>query len=575
MSAKPLLANGDRSSGAICYDFRAFLHKGGATLAPVRSRDDLARRKAGPIHVGRLPLVKALHAVFIERQDSGVAPVTLGSFIVSIREFWNFCDVNEFRFSGLNLAPISRATRSFVIALVHKFRTGKIQERTAGQSAWNVVGLIAEALEIKTGTLIGRTTMPRINPGSQAKAHEKLDLAVVDEFSRDLTSLVASLEGDRIYGAFPVVLELSGGKTIHYWGQGPTPIGGKLTFKNWSKARISAHRNFDSSYPRRLPLLQIRVQAECLRFIEKTGMNLAQALDLTFGAVRYESYSGEYEAAGFKDRAGHNVAFRISKQFRPSFDRYLEFRKAAFDGQPVADLFPFVGKDGRESRHIATRGFRVLKRIFAKAGKPFVNPSILRFAKGQRLIRLLATGGNIATVASALQNTIDVVIKSYLMGSQQMAVAEFTKFLRTVAERSANHPVRAGGDCGAPGNPEEIPQLAGDIPKPDCVNPAGCLFCKHYRGVRSKDYLRRILSYRVFLRLRASLPASSTSLVDRVVVPTIARINDYVESVSQSSEDLKMAVITISASIEKGEYHPAWRGWIELLQLNEHEHVHP
>lgn len=574
MSSRPLLAEGEHSTGVFCYDFRAFLHKGGALLSPVKSRDDLARRRAGPLHVGRLQLVKALHAAFTDRKVSGAAQYTLGGLIVSIRQFWQFCDRENIRFRGLDTATIRRAIRAFATELVQKFRSGKIQERNAGATAWNTVGLLADALDLEARELVGRTTMPRVNPGLQARAHDKLDLAVVDEFSRDLASLVGSLEGERIYGGYPIPLALSGGKIIRYWGHGPTPIGEKLTFKGWDKARIAAHRNFDKSYQRRIPLLQIRVQAEFLRFVECTGMNLAQALELTLGSVQYQSYSGEFEATGFKDRAGHDVSFRITKQYRPAFDRYLAFRLNAFKGQAATALFPFVGKGGKESKHIATRGFQTLRRIFVKAGKPFLPPSLLRYAKAQRLIRLIATGGNIAAVASALQNTVDIVMRSYLTGSQQMAVAEFTKFLRTVAERSANHPVRAGGDCGAPGHPVAIPCHAKGVPKPDCINPAGCLFCRHYRGVRSKGYLQKILSYRSFLRLRARFPSSSTELVDEVIAPTISRINDYVESVAQASPELRAAAIAVSASIENGEYHPAWRGWIELLELQEDDRVH-
>lgn len=569
MIFEPLLAEGELQSGAIAYDFRAFLFKGGASLSPLASRDDLARRRAGKLQSGRVDLVKALHEAFLERKLSGAAGHSLGSYIAAIRKFWKFCDSGDFRFVGLETVPIRRAVSEYATAQVHLFRSGKIQERTAGAAAWGAVGLLADALRVEARELVGRTTMPRVNTGTQALAHEKLDLAAIDTFIDGLNRIVHSLSGERLYGGFPIQIEVGEGDVVSYFGMGPRPTGGEYSYRNWNKKRVDQHKNFDRSYERRLPLLQIRVQAECLRFIENTAINLAQVLELTVGDLKYRSISGEYEVTGFKDRANRNVTFRISKTYRPAFDRYLEFRRTAMSDSQANTLFPFHGKGGVQSKYIATRGFRSLRRLFTAAGKTFIAPSLLRFAKGQRVIRLLATGGNLATVAGVLQNTVQVVLKSYLIGSQTMAVVEFTRFLKTISTHNARNNLRLGGDCRTPGRPVEIPGLAKTVPAPDCINPAGCLFCKHYRGVKSRDYLHKILSYRTFLRLRAGLPASSSALVTNVLAPTIERINDFVEAVAGESEHLKGEAAIARIWVEDGRFHRAWLGWIELLQLSE------
>jgi hypothetical protein len=472
------------------------------------------------------------------------------------------------RFRGTALPPVQRAISSFATDLVEQYRRGSLQERSAGQIAWSALGLLADALDLTSAVLIGRTTMPRVSRGTQACAHEKLDLAVVDLFLNDLQALISSLS-DRMFDPLPIRIDFSGDKSFLYFGFGPKPIGGAHSFKGWNKKRIAEFKlkNADTSFERRRPIIQLRVQAECLRFIEATAMNLAQVLELSAEKIQYQSYSGVYELSGFKNRAGHDVVVRISKSYRPAFDRYLEFRRKVFGSHETLPLFPFFGKDGSQSKYVATRGFRSLQSIFLSVGRKFVMPSMLRFAKGQRVIRLAATGGDLGSVAGVLQNTVEVVMRSYLIGSQQMATIEFSKFLKVISERRAKHQVRAGGDCKRPEDPKAIPGLIDGTPKPDCINPAGCFFCQHYRGVKSKEYLHKILSYRAFLRLRSGMPASSTVMVDEVVVPTIERINDFVETVAGEGERLRCESEDVKTAVEKGDYHRSWSGWIELLLI--------
>lgn len=566
MIPDPLLAGGEHTSGRIAYDFRAFLHRGGSALSPQRSFDDRARRRAGKQQVGRLALVIAIHEAFLSRKECGASSHTLGAHIISLREFWKFCDGRGLRFRGLNLVCVRRAVREFATYHVQRFRSGKVQERTAGGIVWGAVGLLAEALSVEVGELVGRTTMPRINSGKQAAAHEKLDLKAVDQFVESLDCAIRSLSEDRLYGAYPVLIHLGGQTVVPYFGHGPRPTNGEYSYKNWTKSRIANHKSLDQSFKRRLPLIQIRVQAECLRFIESTAMNLAQVLELRLGNERLRSYSGEYEVSGFKNRAGHEVVFRIGKKYRPAFERYLKFRRNAFPAAASA-LFPFFGKGREESKFVATRGFQSLKRVFKAAGETMLKPAILRYAKSQRVIRLISVGGDVAKVSSMLQNTISVVLRSYLVGSQQMAVPEFSKFLRAISERSTRNSLRTGGDCRAPGAPSAIPKLADSVPQPDCINPAGCFFCRHFRGVRSKEYLHKSLSYRAFLRLRAGLPASSTDLVNNVIAPTIARINDFAAEVGGGSDRLKRDLEDVERMMVEGVHHRAWQGWIDLLQL--------
>ncbi|HUD40581.1 MAG TPA: hypothetical protein VMR06_01130 [Dokdonella sp.] len=568
MISNPLLAFGELQGGHFTYDFQAFMHRGGAKLSPLKSVDELARRRSGPIQKGRIELVRALHEAYLERKEAGAAQITLGSTIVAIRMFWRFCDAQDLRFRGTAFLPVQRAISSFATDLVAQYRKGRLQERTAGQIAWSALGLLAGALDLSSVQLIGRTTMPRVNPGTQACAHEKLDLAVVDAFLKDLRLLIASLS-DRMFGSFPIRIDLSDDKTFLYFGFGPKPVGGVHSFKGWNAKRIEKFKlkNADISFERRQPIIQLRVQAECLRFIEATAMNLAQVLELTVGQIEYQSYSGEYELSGFKHRAGHDIVVRISKPYRPAFDRYLEFRRKIFGSHETLPLFPFFGREGSQSKYVATRGFRSLQRIFQSVDRKFVPPSLLRFAKGQRVIRLAATGGDLAAVSSVLQNTVEVVMRSYLVGSQQMATIEFLKFLKVISERRARHQVRVGGDCKRPDKPQAIPGLSEGSPSPDCINPAGCFFCQHYRGVKSKEYLHRILSYRAFLRLRSGMSASSTVMVDEVVIPTIERINDFVEEVAGSSERLRHESEEIVEAVDNGDYHRSWSGWIELLAI--------
>jgi len=160
---RALLAKGEGTGGAISYDFRAFFHRGGASLGPMASRDDLARRRVGPVQHGRVALVEALHQAFLERKLSGSAPSSLSMYIVSMRTFWKFCDREKLQFSGLNVAPVRTAIAKFANEQVQRFRSGEIQERSVGKIAWPAVGLLADALNVESGELTSRRVLPRFH----------------------------------------------------------------------------------------------------------------------------------------------------------------------------------------------------------------------------------------------------------------------------------------------------------------------------------------------------------------------------------------------------------------------------
>lgn len=559
-----------RSSGraAFDYDLRKLIFWGGANLPPKLQDYAEISNLVGPIIENRIPLVIELHKTFQSNISAGIRQKTVGTRILILRTFFSFSESKN-----IDLSMCFESARTAVSHWIQyqwqRVRTGAITEDTAHTYAWSIVSTLAEIFDCSGEELIGRVTLPRSN--KDGRTNEKVDLQAVDNFLGDLEDIVNSLNLNAIHGHWPIAINFRNGEKILYNGSGSYPQ--KLSaeiFRSSKNESRRKKRNNDTSYASRRKVVNLRVNAEILLFIGATGANLQVTLDLKVQDLKYQSFGEQYKVIGFKNRKQESVEIRIPKSYRKNLESWLTFRTMVFEGICVENLFPILDTNLIEAKLEGERGFRSLERIFNRAGKKRIPAVVLRAARAQKLIRSDAAGKDLSKVAAELQHGLPTLLKSYIKGSQQTASIELTQYFKNLKETESRNNLRVGGSCNIPNSPRSIDSAPNSHPEPDCINPSGCLFCKHYRSIDDFDYIHTILSYQEFLKMRLRLAGSNKAL-DPMILSAIEKITEHINYVMSMEGKISADAKLAAELIENGDFHPRWRGWIELLTISDTE----
>ena len=553
----PLLLTVQSPFRTYCYDLRVLSAIGGAKKSPRETLNEEAIRQLPPPAPQRFHLIGKVYAYLRDQQESGGSARTLNGHLNALRMYIRFCDEGH--------APIIRENHDlhtsfkiWVNSIWIRVDTEVLNEKSAGAYCWSVAAILAGSQNISTEEFAAGIRMPRINT-NESKRTENYDLRAIWRFNQDIEDICTSLTYESMMGSWPIPIHFRDGAKFFYNGQGrpASEIRKNGELPDSSFAQLIA-RDSDTSLERRRSVIQLKAEAEFLRFVDQTGMNDQPARDLLVGSLSFRSHASTYLVKGFKNRAGHAIEIRIPTTYRKEFEKWLSVRSRTYTKDEL-HLFP-IGR---------TKGGRV-ERIFRRLKRPSFRPQAIRWGQAQK--RLHSTqGANPRDVSQFLQNSLPVLFRSYVKGSKQIASEELSKFLNSIHGKRQFSQVRAGGGCSSPSNPKVIEIAAEQLPVPDCINPAGCLFCKHYKAVESFDYLHRLISYRKFVRLRmscAGFPSENRYAQD---FPLIERINDFLDLISgrsiKLSEDLKRA----QALVEAGNLHPTWQGWVDLLLVsNDH-----
>lgn len=548
------------------YDLRKLLLFGGASLSPRLIDFAAACKLKGSIVEKRISLVVGIYNSFELSLQEGARYRTLYTRLTVLRMYFNFCELNDLELEK-TVESAQRAISVWINYHRQRERNGTVSETSSHTYIWAILAIYLDVLDCTIEELIGRMTLPRAN--KDVSKNEKTDLNSVDRFLDDLDDITGSLSLRAVQGNWPMEIKFRSGETVLYNGQG-RPTNKIRTSESMSprdKARRD-ERNRDVSFPSRRNVINLRTSTEILNFIGATGANLQVVLDLSFSDLRFESFGNQCKVYGFKNRRQENIEIRIPKTFRSTLQNWLKFRAAIFYGIEITRLFPIIDANLKETKNSSERGFRPLTTVLAAAGKPCISTKTLRFSRAQRLIRSVAIGGDVKKVASELQHGIPTLLKSYFTGSQQAATVEFARYFARHRDGIPYNSVRVGGSCYKPNAPvtnENHPEL---YPRPDCINPAGCFFCKQYRAIDNFDYIHTILSYREFLKMRLQLSGSTGSL-DPLILCSIQKINDHIDQVKSNADKLSIETKAAEEEIRKGNFHAKWRGWIEILTFSE------
>ena len=291
-------------------------------------------------------------------------------------------------------------------------------------------------------------------------------------------------------------------------------------------------------------------------FIAQTGMNLSQASNLELRHFSYVSHLDGYQVKDYKHRRGGAVLFEIFKEYRPHFERYLEWRRTLFPDSNR--LFPYI-------RHVGTRAevreqAHRLRPICKSLDIAYISARKLR---NTRVNWLLRESGDPDLTAEMAQHVKETLLEVYERPSVQRALAESTRFWTRFDPSTKMQSVAPGGCSGIPKLVAESPR---DVPKPDCSTSSGCMWCENHRDVDTLNYVWALTSFRhlkVIELSKSRLPEREEDVPPAQRV--IDRVHSKLEWFEQSNELRRQWVHEAADLIAEGDFHPNFRD--EIIEL--------
>ncbi|MBZ4038081.1 hypothetical protein [Novilysobacter selenitireducens] len=528
-------------------DLKILLYKGAASLQRHLAQRKLESGELGRPLTERLPLLETIH----RRWQAGVADKSLSD--QSIEAQWSALKALVDFGEKLNKPfTVENARRLYLDWAAHILARSDLNPASTYMRSVVAARLIAPALGIEPKRLQWATKIRRGKRLGTSGAKENLE--ETGAFIQLMLETIEQLSIDVIRGPLPVVLRYGGAEyplhcTFHPW----KPID-KLVIRNSTALkRAEARReraSKDISNNKRAQLINLRLEAEMLIFINQTSCNLTQALQLTGGKFRYQSDGDYVSVHAWKNRAKHAVTLRIHKSYRPHFDAFLKWREAVFPGDPDGLTFPFVYNDGAVAMRRTVWGFEHVRRLCKALSKPFVNARQHRKTIGNFTSRRKSR----QFAAELLSNSEKTFKAHYEEPNHQRMVAELVSFWDTM-ESMVGEAVGPGA-CRA-AEPERLPDTPHAAPKPDCEGGAGCLFCASNRDLRSFDHAWNLASFQYLTLLQFNGDRTGMSLKhDHPVLLTVERAAAKLDAMAALDDECAEWVAEARTRLQEGRYHP-------------------
>jgi hypothetical protein len=563
----PGVARGDRETA---WDLTFLLYEGGAKAKTKRVGRMIACGELGnPLH-DRLELVTKIHEVINGKLVSGGSVYTAINLIRFTRVMFQWAETAGHQ---LDLASIQSTFLAWSDSLVHRHQIIKDISQRSAYTMGAQAAMVLDAVLNRSTPLISvtRLRMPPQRKSARGVKAEKQNLANTFAFGHFLQDLCDALTADAVMkGPLPVRIPLRAGGDLVEWSGYPnrkavlhhlTNSPGKSRKgrkrRNHRKS-LASFRTFeaDRTLRTRYPLANRRCEAELLMFIGQTGMNFAQAHKLELRHFHYASYLDGYLVRDRKARRGGDVLFEIFKEYKPHFERYLDWRRKLF---PDSDaLFPFVRRGRIFQRHPQFS----LRKVCKSIGLRFVPPQELR---NTRVNWLLRRSGDPDLTAAMAQHGKETLLSTYERPSQQRAMAEVIRFWAKYDPTIARTTPPAPGHCN--GEPLPISSLPKNAAEPDCIRPSGCLWCEHHRDIDNQDYLWSLASFRHLKVIEVSKwhpPQGSREMHPAQHV--VDRISEKLRWFRDSNAKRKQWMEEALARVEEGNYHPEWSMRIAAME---------
>lgn len=544
------------------WDLYPLLFRGGAGSNAKLVAERITQGIYGAPIPGRFLLVEKIHEHIEGKLIGGGRHGSTKTSIRRLREFFSWADSAG---KSLTLEWVDQIFIDWTDYLLHRQRiVGDISEIHAYQCAVAVAKILDDVLDLKIGLL----KKIRIRRRSNLKKiigtkEDKQNLEQTFEFGHSLMDITDSLSIEAIQGSMPVSIRFRTGKIVDEWLRLKPPELMR-TLKNEMKPSVrkkafETHTawNADISIRTRYPLVNLRIESEMLIFIAQTGMNLEQVHTLKMSKFRYQSHLDGYQVYRvYKGRRHGEVEFDIFSQYKKIFERYLVWRSAIFSEDDDALLFPLL----RSGRLNSPPGFSMVLKYCKKLSIRIIRPRELRKTRVNWMLRRSQDPNMVAEMHAHTQETL---IRKYEQPSLQVAMVEISRF------HSRTDPAIASpgpGICIST-SPQAILGIPPEATTPDCISPAGCIFCVHQRDIDSMDHIWSLLSYRHLKSLELSgYHPAVTNTITHPSATVIMRITAKLKQIEKSNKIRESWNCEALARIEEENYHPRWDGLIQLME---------
>lgn len=557
------------SKSEVPRDLRRWIYKGGAGASALTVFAKIDKGEFGPPLAERIELVRLIHEVLANYFERGCRRQTFMGYIEKLSHFFHWADETG---QELVLPSIEDTYRHWSDSLLHRVRiANELSESTAYNYA-SVVGWVLDRVVGRSNPLIKTTRLQLSKKGPRAVGvqADKQNLEETFALGHFLLDLADGLSVEAIWGPVPVRIPLRNGKVLEQWS-GPVRTPRKANHKYPTVAVRSAEQiarrhadwEAETTFRTRYPLINLRIQAEMFMLMGQPAINLAQAHQLRMDQWRYKASTHGYEVRAYKHRRWGPVVFEIYSQYRAIFERYLQWRAAIFPEDPDGLLFPLLGKSGVQmTRHSDNPpDFDKLKDVCARAEVKYLPPRTLRNTNVNWMLRRTQDPN---LTAAEKQHATKTLLRVYEKPSLQRAMGQIHGFW---AKHDPAQAAAGPGTCLGMA-PEPIADKPVAATEPDCLTPAGCLFCVHQRDIDSLDHMWSLASFRLLKSFEVTAqgpPGSKSAAQEHPAEVTIARITEKLSFISSSSQKRSEWVKEALLRLEEGRYHPSWAHMIESL----------
>lgn len=537
-------------------DLRWLLYKGTASIHGRNIKKFVESGQHGQPLLERLPLLKAIH----RHWQAGVTAGTIkkGTVKAQWHRLRTFVSFTEGAKKQLTVAEVLSL---YLAYCAHTKRRSDINSMSRYAYSIDLAVIVAPLLGMDTRKLQWKTRIRKPKrPGNQVA---KENLHATATFVQTLLETVEQLPVAVIRGPLPVTLRYAAGSeyTIHL-GLPLRPLNSlKLQDAHKYKRAVDARvrRENDISIKARAALINLRIDAELLIFINQTGCNLTQALQLIGSRFRYQSEGDYLLLFVWKDRAKHSVELRIHKGYRKRFEDYMKWRSALFPDDPDGLTFPFVYNDGDCAMRRTNWTFAYTRKLMKSIGQPFVHSQQLRKTIANFTKRKLSR----QVAAELLSNKESTFRESYEEVHHQTAVAELVNFWSDT--ESLVLAVGPGGCQNAA--PQPRTDAPGGAPKPDCESGGGCLFCEKNRDLRSFDHAWNLASMHHLKLAEFNADRTPRSCKkDHPVALTIDRIAAKLDALMALGGEYVGWVTEARLRVQEGRYHSFYTARFDVLE---------
>lgn len=537
------------------HDLKRLLYSSGTTLNRKQFTKALELGRAGEYLPERVEVVIKIHDFIEGKLVGGGSPETAKNQVFRVTNFFKWASEAGISITVLNLKD---SYLQWAEHLHHRWTVVKDLARSGAYSDARDVGSIVDYVLNRNRCIVNLTRLrrPSDRKSPQGLQAERQNLTDTFAFGHILQDICDGLPLSVIW-KLRIQIPLRSGGIYEPWTGGS---------KNRTKRILPDWENLDAKNRQlefesdctdrrrgRQSVINLRISAELLTFIGQTSMNPTQASKLKLRHYSYSSDVDGYKVRDYKARRHGETLFEIYSEYRPHFERYLEWRRNIFPNND--NLFPTIKQGALET---ALPRFDLIKKICQEFNVPWVTPRELR---ATRVNWMLRRTGDPDLTAEVAQHQKQTLLNVYERPSLHRALGEITRFWLV------NDPTLAPGDKArsvAPGqcdgHPAETSSKPVSAPSPDCLRPSGCLWCEHHRDIDTQDYVWSLACFRHLKILEVSKHAATTE-AEELAVPAQHAINKLSEKLSwfkESNPKRKNWVEEALTRVEDENYHSEW-----------------